>query len=116
MATIFCRHCNNLMGPREDRVNRKLVYFCKPCNASQDAESPVVFKMEVIKSESDQLAKVPDDIITDPTLERCRVEGGCPKCQGDTAVRITPPVGPSDNRIKIIFVCCNKACIHKWRV
>lgn len=63
---------------------------------------------------SDQLAKVPDDIITDPTLERSRVT--CPQCANGRAVRITPPVAPSDNRIKIIFVCCNPACIFKWSV
>ena len=148
MATNFCRSCNNLMAPREDRVNKRLVYYCKPCNASQESETPVVYRTEIVKSEryvtraprsyatthtlplpcpkqpspsplplapcSDQLAKVPDDIITDPTLERSRVT--CPRCSNGRAVRITPPVAPSDNRIKIIFVCCNADCIFKWTV
>ena len=62
---------------------------------------------------SDQLSKIPDDIITDPALERSRVV--CPQCANGTAVRITPPVAASDNRIKIIFVCTNPTCIHKWQ-
>ena len=130
--------------PKEDRSQKKLVFFCKPCNYTQDAESPIVFRHEAVKSErwvalfqlflppppppysllypattppsaprSNQLAKVPDDIITDPTLLRERVK--CPKCSNDTAVMILPPVGASDNRIKIIFVCTAPGCIHKWQ-
>ena len=161
MSTIFCRSCSNLMAPREDRVNKRLVYYCKPCNSSQDADTAIVYRAEIVKSErfearrrqareccqrpdggaqaaaraltplspppphaphthpfprpaSDQLAKVPNDIITDPTLERSRVT--CPQCANGRAVRITPPVAPSDNRIKIIFVCCNPDCVHKWSV
>ena len=62
---------------------------------------------------SDQLAKIPDDIITDPTLERLGVK--CEKCSNETAVRITPTISHSDNRIKIIFVCTNPSCVHKWQ-
>ena len=55
---------------------------------------------------------MPDDIITDPTLVRERVS--CPKCSNGTAVMLIPPVGASDTRVKIIFVCINPECIHKW--
>jgi len=51
MSTIFCRSCSNLMAPREDRVNKRLVYYCKPCNSSQDADTAIVYRAEIVKSE-----------------------------------------------------------------
>jgi len=60
----------------------------------------------------DQLAKVPNDVITDPTLERTKVS--CKKCPNTTAVMIIPPVGPSDELMKLILVCTNPECVHKW--
>lgn len=62
---------------------------------------------------SNQLEKIPDDIITDPTLGRERVE--CPKCAHRGAVYLMPKITASDDRIKLIFVCTNTACVHKWQ-
>ena len=45
------RRSHNLLMPKEDRAQKKLVFFCKPCNYTQDAETPIVFRHEVIKSE-----------------------------------------------------------------
>jgi DNA-directed RNA polymerase II subunit RPB9 len=132
----FCRSCSNLLYPKEDRARKKLVYACAQCKVEQDAESPVVFRHEVIKSErcgsrarrcgrrragsrahartrcpppfslrSNQLDKVPDGIISDPTLGRENIE--CPKCMHRGAVFIMPKVLPTDDRIKLIFVCTN---------
>jgi hypothetical protein len=39
------------MAPREDRVNKRLVYYCKPCNSSQDADTAIVYRAEIVKSE-----------------------------------------------------------------
>ncbi len=57
---------------------------------------------------------MPDDVITDPTLERTRVI--CKKCGHDTAVMIIPPVGPSDTLMKLILVCTRPDCVHKWLI
>ena len=51
-STQFCKSCFNLMMPREERGERKLVYHCKSCNISQDAVVPVVYRNEVVKSET----------------------------------------------------------------
>ncbi len=60
-----------------------------------------------------QLEKVPDGIITDPTLARENVE--CPKCMHRGAVYLMPKITAADDRIKLIFVCTNAACVHKWQ-
>lgn len=63
---------------------------------------------------SNQLEKIPDGIISDPTLGREASEV-CPKCSHSGAVFIMPKITPADNRIKLIFVCTNVRCVHKWQ-
>ena len=63
---------------------------------------------------SNQLEKIPDDIISDPSLTREK-NIVCPKCQGHEAIFIQAKATPSDDRMKLIFVCTNVACIHKWQ-
>ena len=155
----FCRSCNNLLYPREDKVAKKLVFACVQCRYEQEADNPVVFRHEVVKSVrcvacwgcgcigalvrgrggafaaegltvrsprgvltspspstpcSNQLEKIPDGIISDPTLGREASEV-CPKCSHSGAVFIMPKITPADNRIKLIFVCTNVRCVHKWQ-
>ena len=51
MASMqFCRSCNNLLYPREDKVAKKLMFACGRCRYEQEAENPVVFRHEVVKS------------------------------------------------------------------
>ena len=102
-----------MLYPRESKTAKELVYACQKCAYEAPAESPVVFRHEVIKSERNQLEKVPDAIITDPTLGRENME--CPKCLSRGAVFIMPKIGTSDDRIKLIFVCTNADCVHKWQ-
>ncbi len=62
---------------------------------------------------SNQLEKVPNAVITDPTLGREAVE--CPKCARHGAVYLMPKISAADERIKLIFVCTNAECVHKWQ-
>jgi DNA-directed RNA polymerase subunit M/transcription elongation factor TFIIS len=64
-------------------------------------------------SRSNELEKIPDDIITDPALGRQPVE--CPSCAHVGAVYIMPKISAADDRIKLVFVCTNAACRHKWQ-
>ena len=60
-----------------------------------------------------QLEKIPDAIILDPTLQR---EAGvvCPACHSHGAVFVQPKEAPGDTRMKIVNICLNAACVHKW--
>jgi DNA-directed RNA polymerase subunit M/transcription elongation factor TFIIS len=60
-----------------------------------------------------QLEKIPDDIITDPTLQRESTE--CPKCRHVGAVIFMAKVTPADNNLRLIYVCTNPRCVHKWQ-
>ena len=60
-----------------------------------------------------QLEKVPDDVVTDPTLGREAVE--CAKCNQVGAVYIMPRPEAGDKKLKLIFVCTNPSCVHKWQ-
>ena len=48
---IFFSCSNNLLYPRENKADKKLVYGCQKCQYEQEAETSVVFKHEIIKSE-----------------------------------------------------------------
>ena len=61
-----------------------------------------------------QLDKIPNDIIYDPTLQRDRGHE-CEKCHHKGAVFFQAKVSDGDTRLQLIFVCTNKACVHKWR-
>lgn len=69
--------------------------------------------ISTISPRSNQLQNIPDDIITDPTLQREAIE--CPKCLHVGAVFFMAKVSTSDERLKLIYVCTNTACIHKWQ-
>lgn len=61
----------------------------------------------------DQLEQIPDDIITDPTLQRAAIS--CPKCAHVGAVFFMAKVTASDERLKLIYVCTDPGCVHKWQ-
>jgi DNA-directed RNA polymerase subunit M/transcription elongation factor TFIIS len=46
----FCRSCNNMLYPKEDKAAKRLMYACRGCGYEQEADNPIVFKHEIIKS------------------------------------------------------------------
>lgn len=65
-----------------------------------------------------QLEKINDEVINDPTLQR-DASVVCPKCgpEGSTFGAVffqATSAATSDERMAVIFVCCNPDCIHKW--
>jgi DNA-directed RNA polymerase II subunit RPB9 len=103
-----------MLYPKENKLQKKLMFVCRRCNYEQEAESPIVFRHEIVKGAANQLASIPDDIITDPSLQREK-SILCPKCNQNGALIIQPKATPTDNRMKLIFVCLNEQCIHKWQ-
>jgi hypothetical protein len=47
---FFPSRSNNMLYPRENRTEKKLMYVCRRCGYEQEAENPVVFKHELVKS------------------------------------------------------------------
>jgi len=51
----FCRECNNMLYPRENRERKRLEYVCqlKDCNyVERNVENSCVFVNELIKDSS----------------------------------------------------------------
>ena len=39
-----------MLYPKEDRAARKLLFVCRRCNYEQDADTPVVYRHELVRS------------------------------------------------------------------
>lgn len=47
----YCIECNNLLYPREDRENRRLIYACRNCEYSEAAADSLVYRNELLSKE-----------------------------------------------------------------
>ncbi|KAL8799836.1 MAG: hypothetical protein Q9182_005585 [Xanthomendoza sp. 2 TL-2023] len=93
----FCGDCSNMLAPREDRINNKLMYHCRMCQYSEEASSACVFRNSIYNVIG-ETAGVTQDVGSDPTVGLpdlwcllCGQEITCELCgeQGD--------VGEDDN-------------------
>jgi hypothetical protein len=39
----FCQECNNMLYPKEDKENKRLLYACRNCDYSQEADISCVY-------------------------------------------------------------------------
>ncbi|KAL1605178.1 hypothetical protein SLS60_004722 [Paraconiothyrium brasiliense] len=63
----FCSECSNLLFPREDKAESKLLFACRTCSFSEEAPSACVMRTEIASSAGDT-AGVTSDIGQDPTV------------------------------------------------
>ena len=64
---------------------------------------------------SNQLAKIPDDVVDDASLLRS-TSIVCPRCSTADGVMIQAKPLATDDKIKLILVCANRDCAHKWQL
>ncbi|CAI6008036.1 unnamed protein product [Closterium sp. NIES-65] len=83
-AMKFCRECNNILYPREDRENRVLLYACRNCDHQEAAENNCVYRNEVHHT-ADERTQILQDVTADPTLPRTKAVR-CAKCAHGEAV------------------------------
>ncbi|KAM0747150.1 hypothetical protein T439DRAFT_95235 [Meredithblackwellia eburnea MCA 4105] len=92
MASIeFCDECNNLLYPKEDKVNKVLLYACRNCNYVKETVNPCVFKHDLIVV-ARETAGVVEDLETDPTLVSCLILHGL--FHENTQVVVSPILSP----------------------
>jgi DNA-directed RNA polymerase II subunit RPB9 len=85
MSTMkFCRECNNILYPKEDREQKVLLYACRNCDHQEVADNNCVYRNEVFHS-ADERTQVLQDVASDPTLPRTK-SVRCAKCQHGEAV------------------------------
>uniref|UniRef100_A0A804JSK4 TFIIS-type domain-containing protein n=1 Tax=Musa acuminata subsp. malaccensis TaxID=214687 RepID=A0A804JSK4_MUSAM len=99
MSTMkFCRECNNILYPKEDREQKVLLYACRNCDHQ--------------------------DVAADPTLPRTRAVQ-CAVCNHPEAVFFQVMMPPlqllfsattrGEEGMTLFFVCCNPSCGYRWR-
>lgn len=74
MSMKFCRECNNLLYPRENKEYKSLEYACRMCPyVDRSSEhSSCVFSNELIKDSSTRLEVILSDMNKDAALQRSR--------------------------------------------
>lgn len=106
----FCQECNNMLYPKEDKRNKKLIYHCRICLWQQPADNPCVVVNKIVH-EVDELSLIIPDLGEDPTFPRER-ERPCPACGGQECVFFQSHSTKAEQGMKLYFVCCT--CGHKW--
>ncbi|CAN0053402.1 unnamed protein product [Phaeothamnion confervicola] len=123
----FCPECSNILYPREMRSQKQLYYACNHCTFRRKAKEPCVYENNLVRTSDTKLDIVQDGVIDDPTLQRS-FDTPCAVCGGTEAVffQARTALGfylfikrRADDSLKsqslsLIFVCCNKDCVHKW--
>ena len=112
VGTKFCRECNNMLYPKEDKKERRLLYSCRNCDHQEYAENPCIY-VNKITHEVDELTQIVSDVISDPTLPRTS-EHPCPRCHRTPAVFFQAHSRQCDDKMTLYYVCCNANCTHRW--
>jgi DNA-directed RNA polymerase II subunit RPB9 len=111
----FCKTCNNLLVPRENRELKKLEYVCKshPCTyVERDIEESLVFRNDILRDTATNLRSIPSDMNKDPTLNTSRGDQKCEKCGAEEAVQFLAEQNVRSTKLQLILVCVG--CGHKF--
>ncbi|KAK4123018.1 hypothetical protein N657DRAFT_656367 [Parathielavia appendiculata] len=103
----FCSECSNMLYPKEDEAQRKLMYTCRTCNYSEEATSFCVYR-NVLNNASGETAGVTQDVASDPTLPRAKQT--CPACNHTESVFFQSQQRSAETGMKLFYVCCNSDC------
>ncbi|KAK3322814.1 hypothetical protein B0H66DRAFT_215371 [Apodospora peruviana] len=99
----FCSECSNMLYPKEDEQEHKLLFTCRTCNFSMPATSSCIYRNE-FNNQAGETAGVTQDVGSDPTLPRSnRI---CPACSHNEAVFFQSQQRSAETGMKLFFVCC----------
>uniref|UniRef100_A0A0E0NNH1 TFIIS-type domain-containing protein n=1 Tax=Oryza rufipogon TaxID=4529 RepID=A0A0E0NNH1_ORYRU len=118
MSTMkFCRECNNILYPKEEKDRRLLLFACRNCEHQKQqqqevSESKCVYRNEVAHAAGER-TQVLQDVASDPTLPRTKTVR-CAACGHGEAV-FFQATARGEEGMTLFFVCCNLTCAHRWR-
>ncbi|KAJ0980596.1 hypothetical protein J5N97_008851 [Dioscorea zingiberensis] len=113
MSTMkFCRECNNILYPKEDRENKVLLFACRNCDHQEVADNNCVYRNVIIHA-AGEYTQVLQDVAADPTLPRTK-SVRCSVCNHPEAV-FFQATARGEEGMTLFFVCCNPSCGHRWR-
>ncbi|KAK3984199.1 putative DNA-directed RNA polymerase II subunit RPB9 [Cladorrhinum sp. PSN332] len=99
----FCSECSNMLYPREDDVNRQLMFVCRTCNYSEKATTACIYR-NILNNAAGETAGVTQDVGSDPTLPRSK--RNCPVCNHGECVYFQSQQRTSETGMKLFYVCC----------
>ncbi|KAJ1497021.1 DNA-directed RNA polymerase II subunit RPB9 [Coelomomyces lativittatus] len=112
MDSFLRQDCsNNLLYPREDKVNSILLYACRRCGHQEESVSTCVFRHEILLQDSGEGGYV-RNLASDPTLPRSRLP--CPQCQYPECVYFQSRSNSKDAKMTLFYVCSRPHCGHLW--
>ncbi|AEO68721.1 uncharacterized protein THITE_2118310 [Thermothielavioides terrestris NRRL 8126] len=103
IAFRFCSECSNMLYPKEDEAERKLMFTCRTCNFSEEATSMCIFR-NAMNNAASETAGVTQDVSSDPTLPRSNRT--CPACKHEEAVFFQSQQRSAETGMKLFYVCC----------
>ncbi|KAK3120702.1 hypothetical protein QOZ80_9AG0692330 [Eleusine coracana subsp. coracana] len=114
MSTMkFCRECNNILYPKEDRENRTLLFACRNCDHQEVSDSNLVYRNVVDHAAGEFTQVLYEDVASDPTLPRTK-SVRCSACGHGEAVFFQATTRGEEG-MSLFFVCCNPNCGYRWR-
>uniref|UniRef100_A0ACD5WQV6 Uncharacterized protein n=1 Tax=Avena sativa TaxID=4498 RepID=A0ACD5WQV6_AVESA len=111
-AMKFCRECNNILYPKEEKGRRILLLACRNCEHQEVADNNCVYRHEVQHAAAER-TQVLQDVASDPTLPRTK-EARCAACGHGEAVFFQATARGKEG-MTLFFVCCNLSCGNRWR-
>eukprot|EP00658_Telonema_sp_P-2_P009423 TRINITY_DN13526_c0_g1_i9.p1 TRINITY_DN13526_c0_g1~~TRINITY_DN13526_c0_g1_i9.p1 ORF type:complete len:161 (+),score=36.77 TRINITY_DN13526_c0_g1_i9:130-612(+) len=117
-AMNFCRECNNMLYPRENKEEKKLYMTCKNCGDETPAEEMRVYRNEIKRSADNSVAPphAVRDLPKDPALPHsCSALKKCPLCDCHNTVYFTASGAAREQSMALYFVCANPTCAHMWK-
>ncbi|KAL2050577.1 hypothetical protein ABVK25_009247 [Lepraria finkii] len=106
----FCRECSNMLYPKEDRMTNKLMFACRTCQFSEEAQSSCVFRNNMYNTVG-ETAGVTQDVGSDPTLPRSN--RACPYCKAERSVFFQSQQRSAETGMKLFYVCCTCGTIFQ---
>merc|ERR1711998_569775 len=111
---VFCKECNNMLYPREDKQAQQLIYVCRQCEFREDTEDWCIYRNQLSATAQGgrPAGTMNQDLISDPTLPRTR-EITCDACSHNEAVFFHSSVRGPNEGMTLWFVCVQ--CHHRWK-
>ncbi|KAF2686373.1 hypothetical protein K458DRAFT_416669 [Lentithecium fluviatile CBS 122367] len=106
----FCSECSNLLFPREDKAENKLLFACRTCSFAEEAPSSCVMRHEIASTVGDT-AGVTAEVGQDPTLPRAQKT--CPSCGENEVVFFQSQQRTTDTNMRNYHVCTG--CGNVWQ-
>nr|XP_023895409.1 DNA-directed RNA polymerases II, IV and V subunit 9A [Quercus suber] len=96
MSTMkFCRECNNILYPKEDKDQKILLYACRNCDHQVLSLSLIIIIIIIFK-----------------LWQRAKFRFQCLFFAGKS---YAPATARGEEGMTLFFVCCNPNCGHRWR-